>query len=297
MVLFAKMGQSIDEERKRQLIEYWVDKLYIPKEVYSEALSKIKSNLGDILSRETIPLEHRASILHDTTRDTLRETLDTRFPAIHEKTLETLNDLVKHSFNFVTTEDAMKSLGLLIRHDNATYVHSLNVFLYSLTLFSGIDDRVLSKEDKIQYGVWAMLHDIWKTLIPSEIINKPWKLTSEEFAVMKQHSILGMCSLANVSVTQQIYNAVVFHHERFNWQGYPSRLNWENTPLVMSWDKIPLGVRVITIADVFEALTADRPYRKCMETNEALETMVHKMDGHFDKNLLRLFIEKITGRK
>lgn len=296
MILFAKNGDKINENQKLSLVENW-EKLYIARDEYQNAISKIQENLWEILSKETIPLEHRASILHDTTSETLKQTLDSRMPDIKPKTLETLNDLVVNSFNFIKTEEAIKSINSLIKHDNATYMHSLNVFLYTLILFSWIPEDKLPKESKIQYWIWALLHDIGKTLIPAEIINKPWKLTDSEFIIMKQHSILGISMLSGIKVSQEIYNAVLFHHERFNGQGYPSRLNWENIPPIMIWEKIPIWVRAITIADVFEALTAERPYRKAMEQLQAFKIMINEMSWYFDNELLKIFVEKIAGRR
>ena len=139
--------------------------------------------------------------------------------------------------------------------------------------------------DRIRMG--AMLHDIGKIAIPEAILDKKGKLSNEEFDLIKSHPSRGFEILKDVPDFQTVRDIVLYHHERWDGTGYPEGLAGE---------QIPLAARVITIADVFDAVTEDRPYRKGFTIEETREFMTSQKGKIFDPSLLELFMEYIFSR-
>jgi putative two-component system response regulator len=135
----------------------------------------------------------------------------------------------------------------------------------------------------------SLLHDIGKVAIPDSILFKPGKLTTEEFEVMKTHTVIGAENI------QAIYNhysnnpligmgieIALYHHERWDGQGYPDRLAGKN---------IPLSARIMAVADVYDALRSDRCYRKGFEYSQVKSMVVDGSGNHFDPVIVSAFIE------
>jgi putative nucleotidyltransferase with HDIG domain len=116
----------------------------------------------------------------------------------------------------------------------------------------------------------AYLHDVGKVKVPHQILNKPGKLTDEEFAIIKRHPVWGVELLASVEFPWDLKPIIRSHHERYDGNGYPDRLRG---------DEIPLGAQIICIVDVYDALTTTRSYRGAMSPAEALSRM--EADRHW----------------
>lgn len=131
----------------------------------------------------------------------------------------------------------------------------------------------------------ALLHDIGKIGVPDEIINKPGKLTSEEFKIIEEHPVIGDKIISPLDGSEVLKPHVRNHHEHWDGSGYPDGLKGED---------IPLAARIITVADVFEALVSDRPYRKKMSLQQALHVMRQESGIILDPYITEQFIEKIV---
>lgn len=134
----------------------------------------------------------------------------------------------------------------------------------------------------------ALLHDIGKALVDQNILNKPGKLSSEEFEQVKRHSEYSYIEILKTGYPKEVALIALYHHENFDGTGYPLGLKGED---------IPIESRILKIADVFDALTADRPYRSKLTVNEALEKMTTERET-YDTELFFLFLEQfvIYGR-
>jgi putative nucleotidyltransferase with HDIG domain len=130
----------------------------------------------------------------------------------------------------------------------------------------------------------AILHDVGKTSVPPEVLNKPGKLTPEEALIMQRHTVAGDDIIAELGFPYDIRPIVRNHHERYDGTGYPDALAGAD---------IPLAARVVCIADVYDALTTDRPYRKAFTREQALAQMSAEAGTVLDPGLLRLFREMI----
>ncbi len=156
------------------------------------------------------------------------------------------NEIMEHATN---TYQLMDILSNIRYFDDSTYAHSLNVALLANILghWLHFDEEKIKK-----ITVAGMLHDIGKVLIPKEIIQKPGKLTEEEFKTIKNHPLLGYRLLQSKNVDEDISRAALLHHEKCDGTGYPTGI---------TGDKTVYTAKIIAIVDVYEAMTANRCYR------------------------------------
>ncbi|MEH6814186.1 MAG: HD-GYP domain-containing protein, partial [Motiliproteus sp.] len=178
-------------------------------------------------------------------------------------------------------DQTARNLLRITSHDFYTYTHSVNVGVTSLMvakeLFRGSDAHDL---EELASGFF--LHDLGKVMVRPEVINKPGRLDDAEMKHMRIHPYQGYKLLdAAGEMTEESRYIVMQHHERFDGSGYPKGLQNED---------IHIYGRICCIADVFDALTADRSYKKAMSKFEALKLMKDQMSGHFDQKLFSEFV-------
>ncbi|MCL6584747.1 MAG: HD-GYP domain-containing protein [bacterium] len=177
-------------------------------------------------------------------------------------------------------KDAFLSLGMIKNYDAYTFYHSLNVSCLCITVGRYL---FFDKEDLIALGVGALLHDIGKVRIPEKIINKLGRLTEEEFSIIKKHpeysqEILSRCPHIRWDSVHLAYQ----HHERFDGSGYP---------LGLKGFRINQFALIAAVADVFDALTSDRPYRSAMSPAVAIAKMLEQGERDFCFSYLLKFIQ------
>lgn len=166
--------------------------------------------------------------------------------------------------------------------DDYTYRHNIAVGSIASLIGSWMG---LNHQEHLQLTTAALLHDIGKMLIPSEILNKPDQLTEEEYTVMKSHTLLGYDILKNtVGITHRQALVALQHHERMDGSGYP---------FGSVQDKIDLFSRIVSVADIFHAMTSQRVYRDPSPFYEVLSQMEQDMFGSLDPVITRLFIRKV----
>lgn len=146
----------------------------------------------------------------------------------------------------------------------------------------------LTDEKKQLIHIGAHLHDIGKIGIPDEVLNKPGRLTDEQFAIIKQHPVIGFNIVNKVKTFEVISDIVRYHHERYDGKGYPDGLK--------GFD-IPFGARIVAVADSFDAMTAPRIYRPCFTQEEALDEIKRCRGSQFDPEVVDCFIEAMQKEK
>jgi putative nucleotidyltransferase with HDIG domain len=176
---------------------------------------------------------------------------------------------------FVHTVEALASA--IDAKDPYTYGHSKRVAQISTTL---CEEMGLTRKEVRQVELAAILHDIGKIGTPESILQKPDRLTPEEMERIHEHPGRGARILSNISEFRDVIKWIRHHHEWYDGKGYPDQI---------AADAIPLQARVITIADTFDAMTSDRPYRKGMPADEALRIMEEFAGTQFDPHLLQTF--------
>jgi HD-GYP domain-containing protein (c-di-GMP phosphodiesterase class II) len=179
--------------------------------------------------------------------------------------------------------DALTALIKLRHFDDYTYTHSLNVSVLSIS--AGKTLGLSDPELKI-LGLGTMFHDLGKIRIPDRILNKPGKLTDEEFAIMRSHSALSadIITEQNLNVSDQVIQVARYHHERIDGSGYPDHLQGE---------QIPALATICGLADVYDALTSDRVYHKGMPPHEALKFIYSLRGTHFQPDWVDRFVQSV----
>lgn len=184
--------------------------------------------------------------------------------------------------NIVENLDASMWLTQLKSRDEYTAIHSLNVCVLSLTFGRSLG---LKGDELNKLGLGALLHDIGKMQVPLEILNKPGKLTVEEFKIMKSHPQKGyQMLLSDDTLSSDVLSIVKSHHERVSGKGYPDNLSESN---------ISYYTKIVSITDVYDAITSDRVYHDGMTPHEALKRLYEWMPDNFDTKLMQAFIRTI----
>jgi putative nucleotidyltransferase with HDIG domain len=174
---------------------------------------------------------------------------------------------------------SLLALTSLKRHDNYTFTHMVNVAALSMAMARSLD---LEGPMLREFGFAALMHDIGKVRTPLEILNKPDKLTAEEFAVMKLHVIDGAHILRRTPETPALAPVVAFeHHLKQDLSGYPENIGSR---------KLNLCTMVVSVVDVFDALRSNRAYRAGMATDRIRHIMGQQDGTAFDRTLLRRFV-------
>jgi putative nucleotidyltransferase with HDIG domain len=178
---------------------------------------------------------------------------------------------------------ALLALTTLKNYDNYTFTHMVNVSILTMGQARGLGiDGPLLRE----FGLAALMHDIGKVRTPLEVLNKPDKLTDEEYAIMKRHSVLG-CDIVQAADMPVEARWVRHHHERFDGRGYPDGLAGE---------EIPLESRIILVADAYEAMTSDRPYRKAPGEEIAVAELRKHAGSQFDPQVVAALCRVLDRR-
>lgn len=185
--------------------------------------------------------------------------------------------------SILTSQNALVQAADIRRHDDYTFAHSINVCVLSTMI-----GALLNYNEKRLYelSLGALLHDIGKTQIPLSILNKPDRLSKEEFEIIQAHAQIGFEMLRHTKSFSVVpLHAAFQHHERYDGSGYPRHL---------TGTKIHEYARIVAIADVYDALTADRAYKRACTPDIAFHIMTEESPGHFDPEILHLFFEHVA---
>ena len=175
-------------------------------------------------------------------------------------------------------QDALTSLARLKSFDDYTFAHCVNVCILSLALGRHMG---LEKADLEDLGTGAILHDIGKMLVPDKVLNKPGKLTDEEFTIMKTHAELGGDMLSGAKINEAAMLVALQHHERYDGSGYYKGL---------AKNDIHIFARIAAVADVYDAMTSKRVYQNGMVPEEALKRLYIMRGTHFQPEIVERLI-------
>jgi HD-GYP domain-containing protein (c-di-GMP phosphodiesterase class II) len=174
------------------------------------------------------------------------------------------------------------SLARLKTADDYTYMHSVAVCALMVALARQLDlDETQTKEA----GMSGLLHDLGKALMPMEVLNKPGKLTDEEFRIIKSHPVEGHRLLVEGGTVGAVpLDVCLHHHEKVDGSGYPHRLKDEN---------ISMFAKMGAVCDVYDAITSNRPYKAGWDPAESIRKMTEWCNGHFDARIFQAFVKSI----
>ncbi len=221
---------------------------------------------ADFIVKPFVPMVMQSRISRTIELYELREDLETR---LEEKT-----QLVEK----VSLNSIMAIANTIDAKDAYTSGHSLRVAVCA----EAIAERLGWSEDEIQNIHYiALLHDIGKIGVPDSILNKPTKLSKEEFDIIKKHPIIGNDILKDIRMIKNVADGALYHHERYDGKGYPYGIKGED---------IPICARIIGIADSYDAMTSNRIYRGKMSIDNVIAEFENNRGTQFDPELTDLFV-------
>ncbi|QGU95595.1 HD domain-containing protein [Clostridium bovifaecis] len=264
--IFLKAGSKISRNQAQKLARYNIFMVYVEDERFSDI-----SNIKDLAEVKKVTLEIIPNLFNDLLEGDRRNL---------KKSLNMVEELVE---DIVNQNSININLYEVKAYDNYTYIHCVDTSVISIYLGNCLG---LSKLEIKELGVSAILHDIGKIEIPNEIINKESGLTENEFELIKRHPIYGKEILEKSGLfSERIVNGVLHHHERVDGKGYPYGLEGDS---ICDYGKI------ITVSDVFTAVSANRSYRKKFDPKEAYELILSGMGNRFDRKIVEKFRESFA---
>jgi len=263
----------------------------------------------DIIPRDSISEVVRGATIRDL-RGLFGDLQDQISKEVKEESLEAINEAVsseqfaktfgknpvfqrlQDDVNRIVDElihgDLTLGLNSLKTYDNYTFQHSIDVAIVSIMIGRKIG---LPTQRLRELGMGCLLHDLGKIFIPEEIVNKPAKLTPEEFEAMKMHPDIGYELAKGVTSIGILPPHVAFqHHEKQDGSGYPRGLKGNNRLMISKEPRtIHLYGSIAAVADVYDAMGSDRPYRKAMPPEKVISIMKEMSETHLNKEVLRIF--------
>lgn len=231
--------------------------------------------INDVISQET---KLKAYELAKKTLTHVEEPKDFT-PALGKSIRKTINSMIEEILN---CKELLLNLYNIRTFNDYIFDHSVNVCLYSLLTGVAIGYHQKKLE---QLGMGAFLHDLGKMQIPLEILDKPGKLTDEEFKVIKEHPSFGYKILTKSNEIEYASAHIAYqHHEKLNGNGYPRGLNGST---IHEYSKIA------AIADIYDAITSNRVYRKSLNNYEAIEIIMSYASSELDASLVKVFLRHV----
>lgn len=276
-VLVAK-NSVIDGTMKVRLRE--IERLYFDAEDSHLYNLYISNHLQSIAKNKKIPITQKAEMVYAKAAEAMNAMFE------NPESLENVHkaqSIVGDCINVVLHDNCtVTSLMQVTAHDYYTHTHSINVSIYALSLgaYLGIKDKELEV-----LGMAAILHDLGKSKVDYEIINKNGKLDEYEMNVMKKHPEMGHEIAVKLDIAdERILTGIRHHHERLDGGGYPDNLKG---------DQISQFARIIGVCDVFDALSTKRSYKDPMRSFDALKLMKNEFIGHLDMDIVHSFIRML----
>lgn len=264
-------GQILTMELIAKLYSFAIDGVYV------------ESELGDGIEPESL-LEQgeRRRIITDLRAAYISISSQPYVPAAVAESTKTL--AVSIVDKLLDREEILMDIMEIKSYDNYTYSHSMNVCILSILIGKQYG---LSLNRLTDIALCGLLHDIGKVDIPIEIINKRGPLTNEEFEIVKSHPSLGVERLRKCyNISREVLEGIQCHHEKFDGTGYPYRYKH---------DRLPLFAKILSVADVYDALTSQRSYRGAWMPCDAIEYIMAQSDIQFDKEIIDHFLHIVCA--
>ena len=276
-VLYCSGTNVIKSEKIADLQKNHIKNLFIRKIDQKIYLKYVESSLKHIINDNRVDVKEKALVVCDVAKNIMNDVFED--PRSGEN-VERSKIWVSNTIDFIIRSKAsFSSLLGVVSHDYYTYTHSVNVSVLGLLFAKYL---CFDGGEMQSFGTGLLLHDVGKTQIDSELINKKERLSEEEFTRMKMHVEIGADILKQTgSAGSTSFFAVMEHHEKHNGKGYPMGLKG---------DEIHKHGKIAGIIDVYDALTTKRSYSDARKPFEALKIMNRELEGSFDDKYFKDFI-------
>jgi HD-GYP domain-containing protein (c-di-GMP phosphodiesterase class II) len=273
-VLYKNNGRDFSDHDHERLSKNGVEFVFVSKNDMDIITSHMEASAERLLKSDILNARAKGKMIYQTSINFV----DDIFNNPEKSTdLDRTRRLIENLMLYLSDNpDAVNSLETVMTHNYHTFVHSLQVA--SLTLLMHSDAYTLSRDEMLDVGTGAILHDFGKIFVPQEILNKSGKLTEAEIEVLKRHPEEGYIYLQKKGVLSPVALMIVrLHHERCNGSGYPLGLKSRD---------IPRSAQITGIADVFCTLTTDNQGNKTMPPHIAVQLMRYQMKELFSPSML-----------
>lgn len=270
----AKLSENL------RRLHHTSDYFYIHNSEKLSYYKHIESYLKKISRDNTLSLEEKSFFIYKNTENTMRDILNSPY---NQESLIQIKFLIDATIDMVLNHDtSIQSLINLCSNNYHTYTHSVDVCIFAIG-FADYLGYSFEKLNNVAYA--AMMHDIGKSKIPNEILDKKGKLNEEEFFIIRNHSLYGYELLKSYGETNEdILMGVRSHHEKKQGNGYPDGLKLHAINDI---------AKIISVCDIFSALTSERSYKSAFSTYEALQLMKKEMLCDLDQTLFYDFVRFI----
>ncbi len=276
-VLYCKSDAVFDEAKKSMLLTDRINRLFVKKTDKQIFFDYLENNFQLIISDTSIPSDERTKIVHGAATYLVKDFFEDPQSGSIERTKAFAHNMVDYVLKDTKAAESLISIAVREYH---TYTHSVNVAAVG-TLFG--QNLGLGATDLKGFCAGILLHDVGKTRIRADILNKKGKFTKDEFDEIKKHPEYGIEVLDETGTKFKEERIVTLqHHENYDGSGYPYGL---------AKDEIHLCGRVSRIIDVYDALTSKRSYKDALRPFAALRKMVDNMPKCFDPELFKEFIQ------
>ncbi len=279
-VLYRHRSLPFDGQTLASLLANRVDTLYVREDEAPVLWAYCEEHLDSVLEAREIPVEERALSAIRVAERLARDVLAGPLHASVHRAQRMANSLATFVLETPESELATSRLIELLSDGSTLAVHSANTAVIAAALGRFAPDLTPQRVAELTFA--GLLHDIGLTLVPDEILYKPAALTSDERELIEAHPITGEEILRQVQAAPEaVISAVRWHHERLDGSGYPDGIRG---------GAIPWNARAVALAEVYDSLTSNRPYRRRQPPYQALCLMLVELEGQLDVELLRSFI-------
>ncbi len=278
-LLYCKGNRIFDDERKESFVKKNIGKIYVSKNGNAQYLRYMESNLEQIVHDEMTAMDERIQITYDVARNLLEDTLKGSNIFVN---IERAKDWVTVVLDFMLRErEVFSHLRKVLAYDGNVFSHSVNTAAIGLLFGYYLG---LSANDLLVFGSGLLLHDIGKIRMDPYTLRDGFeKLTKEERELLRKHTDLGFILLFNSgNLAREACLIAKQHHEQYNGKGYPEGLRG---------DEIHYYSRISRILDEFETIMPKTKKNDGNPVFQVLQIMVKEMDGNFDKEILKKFID------
>ncbi len=282
--LFAASGALFTEDHGK-LLKDGNTKLYVRDDDWSKVEDYKSRYLSSILTDPKVSAHEKADVAFSTSMKSIRDV----FESTESRTVKHVEKNAEEMVRLILREDeVMDNLIWINSHDHYTYQHSVRVGIYATALSIKLFGSKLTKKEMVDLSAGYFLHDIGMAQVPLKILDKQTPLSPTEWGIIRMHPMWGYDRLLETGhLTPEAAAIVLSHHERDNGSGYPFAREGEG---------IPVYAKICAIADMFESLTAIRPYRQQKDPFQALKLMQDEMSDEFDPELFKAFVMLLGPR-
>ncbi len=280
MVLYRSRDLVFDINTLTSLRSNGVTAVFVRSDEGHALAGYFERHLRFIVSDDSMPVAVLAALVIQAAEGVARGLLQDPNPATVRRAAQIARDLARFAG---TRPDAVSGLLKLLGTGSLLESHSVNTAVFAMTMAHCLPSP--SRETLALLAASGLFHDVGLSLIASDTVRKAGALDASERAVIREHPIKGEQILRQSGcMTDEVLLAVRWHHERLDGTGYPDGLSRQSIPLV---------AQVVSVAEVFDSLTSDQPYRRRLSPYRALRLMRSEMQGHLDGSLINRFIPKL----